>query len=287
MPKGNKTPGTLVAEIKMMSHDGAFLVVEGDDDVRFWWPTSRRHASCELVDGEGKSNVIKGIQRLDAQNFEGVLGIVDSDYDTLNGKDLESENMVATDAHDLECLLCRSSALEAVLAEHGSRPKIERFENETGNDVRTELLERALIFGRLRWAALRGHPPIDLGGLKVPRFVDEDTWRVTGVETICRKLLGDSSEDTLALTRLLHELPEADPWYVARGHDLVQILRIGLQRRLGNIGPSVGVRQISGVLRAAMSADGLRKTGLLRGMRVWEDGNSPYVVLADGLRQSV
>ena len=150
MPIGHKTPDILVNEIKMhrTSHNGSFLIVEGNDDVRFWTP--RHHADCELVDGEGKQNVIGGIQRLDSTNFAGVLGIVDSDYDTLNGTSIESENLLATDAHDLECLLCRSSALDKVLAEYGSRPKIERFENEAGADVRTGLLERALIFGRLR-----------------------------------------------------------------------------------------------------------------------------------------
>ena len=109
MPKGSKTPGTLAAEIKMgrASHKGAFLIVESNDDIRFWTPTSRRHANCELVDGEGKQNVIGGIQRIDAACFSGVLGIVDSDYDTLNGIGIESRNPLATDAHDLECLLCR------------------------------------------------------------------------------------------------------------------------------------------------------------------------------------
>ena len=177
MPIGYKDPDTLVAEIKMsrMSHDGAFLIVEGRDDIRFWTPTSRRHADCELVDGEGKPNVIGGIQRLDAASFPGVLGIVDSDYDTLIGISIESGNLLTTDAHDLECLLCRSSALDKVLAEYGNRSKIERFEDETGTDVRTGLLERALVFGRLRWAAARSHPMIDLGGFRVPQFVDENT----------------------------------------------------------------------------------------------------------------
>ncbi len=166
MPQGYKTPGTLVAEIKMsrMSHEGAFLLVEGKDDIRFW--RSRRHVDCELVDGEGKRNVIGGIQKLDATSFVGVLGIVDSDYDPLTGISIESENLLLTDAHDLECLLCRSSALDKVLAEYGNHPKIERFENKTGDDVRTGLLKRALVFGRLRWAAVRSHPVIDLGGIQ-------------------------------------------------------------------------------------------------------------------------
>ena len=280
MPNGHKTPGTLVAEVKMnrMSHDGSFLIVEGKDDVRFWTPRSRRHASCELVDGEGKPNVTGGIQRLDAENFSGVLGVVDSDYDLLNDITIESDNLLATDAHDLECLFCRSSALDAVLAEHGSPPKIERFENETGADVRTGLVERALVFGRLRWAAVRCHPVIDLRGFRVPRFVDEDTWTVTSEESICRALL-DSPEEILALTHRLDELPEADPWHIVHGQDVVQILRIGLQRTLGEMPPSVGVKEIRRILRAAMSREDLQATRLWTDVRTWEAANPPYLVL--------
>ena len=285
MPTGYKTPGALVAEVKMnrMSHDGSFLIVEGKDDVRFWTPTSRRHASCELVDGEGKRNVIGGIQRLDVENFAGVLGVVDNDYDLLDGIAVESENLLATDAHDLECLLCRSSALDAVLAEHGSRPKIERFENETGSDVRTGLLKRALVFGRLRWAAVRCHPVIDLGRLNVSRFVDRDTWTVTVEESICKALL-DSHDDAHAMTHRIVELPRADPWYVARGHDMIEILRIGLRHTLGELPASVGVEEIGRMLRAAMSQDDLQATKLWTAMRTWEGANRPYMVLADGIR---
>ena len=281
MPKEHKTPGTLVAEIKMnrMSHEGAFLLVEGQDDIRFW--RSRHHAECELVDGEGKRNVIEGIQKLDATSFVGVLGIVDSDYDPLIGINIESENLLLTDAHDLECLLCRSSALDKVLAEYGNRPKIERFENETGDDVRTGLLERALVFGRLRWAAVRSHPVIGLGGLRVPRFVDEDTWTVTNEELLCATL-PDSPEDAFELKRRINELPEADPWYVVRGPDMVAILRIGLRHTLGDIPASVGVKEIGRMLRAAMTPDDLQATKLWRAMRTWEAANRPYMVLATG-----
>ena len=281
MPKGNKTPGTLIAEIKMgrMSHGGAFLLVEGNDDVRFW--TSRRHADCELVDGEGKQNVIRGIQKLDATNFPGVLGIVDSDYDTLIGISIESRNLLTTDAHDLECLLCRSSALDKVLAEYGNRSKIERFEDETGSDVRAGLLKRALVFGRLRWAAVRSHPVIDLGGFRVPQFVDEDTWTVDH-KKLLRATLPESPDNALALTRRIDELPKADPWYVVHGRDMVEILRIGLRRALGDIPASIGVKEIGRVLRAAMTPDDLQATQLWTSMRVWEATNHPYMVLATG-----
>ena len=182
MLQGHKSPGTLVAEIKMsrMSHDGAFLLVEGKDDIRFW--KSRLNSGCKLIDGEGKPNVIGAVQRLDAVRFRGALGIVDSDFDFPTSPRFKSENLLYTDAHDLECLLCRSSALGKVLAEHGDPAKIRRFER-AGIDVRTALLERTLVFGRLRWAA-RARPATELRGIAVPRFVDEKTWTVDGDELI-------------------------------------------------------------------------------------------------------
>ena len=283
MPTGNKTPGTLVAEVKMtrMSHDGALLIVEGKNDMRFWVP--RCHTSCGLVDGEGKQNVIRGILRLDALAFAGVLGIVDSDYDSLPNvveNDFNSENLLRTDAHDLECILCRSSALDKVLAEYGNLSKIQRFKCTTGADVRTGLLERALVFGRLRWAALRCHPAIDLARLKVPQFVDEDRWTVASEDSICTKLL-DSPEDSLDLRRRIDELPEADPWHIVHGQDLVEILRIGLRRVLGEIPSTIGLREIRTVLRVGMFPDDLRATKLWKDVRTWEDANHPYMVLAD------
>ena len=75
----------LAAEIEMHRrvHAGAFLVVEGKDDLRFWrrW----RHSDCELIDGEGKDKVVNGVRRLDSRGVRGVLGVVDSDYDTFKG----------------------------------------------------------------------------------------------------------------------------------------------------------------------------------------------------------
>ena len=106
-------PDNLVAEIKMRRtlHTGSFLVLEGKDDIRFWDSPRRRHHSCRLIDGNGKNNVVRGLERLDKIEFSGALGLVDSNYDHLAGRPVLSANIVATDAHDLECLMCRSSAL--------------------------------------------------------------------------------------------------------------------------------------------------------------------------------
>ena len=274
MLQGHKSPDTLVAEIKMsrMSHDGAFLLVEGKDDIRFWKP--RLHSSCELVDGEGKSNVIGAVQRLDDARFQGTLGIVDSDYDFPTSPRFESDNLLYTDAHDLECLLCRSSALDKVLAERGDPGKIRRFE-DAGVDVRTALLERALVFGRLRLAA-RARPAAELRGIAVQRFVDENTWTVDGEE-----LIRQTASDEQDIKSRLARLPEADPWYVAHGHDMLQILRIGLRRVLGNLPARIKADDIAGLLRAGMTPEAMHTTGLGTSVHAWQAANRRYAVLAD------
>lgn len=278
MPAGHKDPGSIAAEIKMtrMVHGGAFLVVEGVNDIRFW--RTRRHDTCQLVDGEGKKNVVGAVDRLDAEAIRGVLGIVDDDYDSLLGINRRTQNLVATDAHDLECLLCRSSALDTVLAEFGVASKIREFESVAGVDVRTGLLERTMVFGRLRWAAMRHNLEIDHRGIRIPQLVDIDTWAVNS-DQLARAVLPDgSSHDYDVLKRRVAELPPADPWRVAQGHDMIQILRVGLRRVLGHLPASKGYEDVARVLRAAVSMEELERTNLYADIRGWERATA-YLVL--------
>ena len=281
MPVGHKDPGSIVAEIEMTRtlHDGAFLLLEGVDEIRFWTP--RRRSECELIDGEGKCNVVGAIQQLDADEFFGALAIVDDDYDSILGGTFESDNLARTDAHDLECLLCRSTALDVVLGEYGDETKIRSFETRTGLDVRTGLLERALVFGRLRLAAIFDGLDIDSKAIRVPRFVDYDTWSVDGdllIQTVVRQGSSDSEDEVRSS---IATLPEFDPWRVARGHDIVELLRIGLVRVLGNIPANVGTQHIQRILRSALTPQELQSTFLWNDIRAWELRNGEYRILKE------
>jgi len=270
------SPETLVAELKMRRtlHSGSFLVLEGKDDRRFW--TTRCHHDCRPIDGNGKSNVVRGLLRLDEIKFPGALGLIDSNHDHLAGRPLPSPNIVTTDAHDLECLLCRSSALHSVLAEFGERDKIERFEQEAGEDVRTALLRRGLVFGRLTWVA-RQHAP-STAPPPVRRFADEASWEVDE-DRLFSEAANRLEMNESILRHQVAELPQADPWHVVRGHELIELLRIGLRRKLGNLPTSTGVQAIGRVLRAAMPEQELRATIMWRDMTRWEASNTPYRVL--------
>ena len=279
MPLGHKDPGSLVAEIKMtrIVQECSFLIVEGKDDERFW--SHRCLNNCEIVDGEGKKNVVGCIRKLDGENFRGALGVTDKDYDSLMGIQLASRNLVATETHDLECLLIRSPALDTALAEFGTPEKIEEFENASGVDVRTAVLDRAIIFGRLRWAALKFELAINHAAISVARFVSLESWEVD-YDGLIHTTLQGSSESEASLRGCVESLPDADPWVVAQGHDMVGILRMGLQQTLGKIRSSrTGTDHISQVLRSAFSGQHLQGTTLGKDIRRWEATNPAYPIL--------
>ncbi len=258
-------------------HKGSFLILEGSDDLRFW--RLRTHHACKMVDGEGKTNVVGGIEHLDSAGFEGALGVVDDDYDSLLGKPLSSPNLVVTDVHDLECLLCRSTALDKVLVEYGDNYKLQRFETESGQDARGALLERSTAIGHVRWAALRLGIAIHSKKMRIPRFVAEDDWSVDDDETMLAVVAPDHVRE---LKLGIDALPKVDPWCVARGHDMIEILRIGLKKVLGNISPTVGEEEIGRALRlAALSIDELKNTGLGQAIQDWEFRNRPYFIFPD------
>ena len=281
MPRGFKDAGIVVAEVILTREHskGAFLIVEGEDDARFW--ETMRHLECEIIDGECKNNIVNAVQMLDKKRIVGVLGVVDDDHDQILGTRFVSPNLVFTDAHDLECIFCRSPAFYKVLAEFGDPSKIQDFEEKEGMSIRDCLLSRAIVFGQLRLAIKYFKLDINSDLICIPRFVDEKTWIINCEEFFCILAQYSPAVDENLLNKFVQKLPEADPWNIVRGHDAIAILRIGLKKVLGNIKNSIGVKDISRVLRAAMTIDELKKTKLWTDISMWELKNTAYKIITN------
>ncbi len=277
---GYKDAGVVATEVIMTRqlHAGSFLIVEGEDDHRFW--TSRvAQSHCELVIGNGKTNVEGALVRLDRASFRGALGVVDDDFDRLEGRVRPSVNLIGTDTHDLECMLIRSPALERVLAELGSPAKVRELEQREGRSIRDALLERGLAHGRLRWLAQRQGWEIPFAKLGPERFLDRDAWTIAGEHLYDAAVMTGAVPSIDHLRQGLESLPTADPWSVCQGHDLVSILRVGLTKVLGSLKSSKGVADIAAMLRSAFDECELRDGHLGAAIRAWEAGNMPYRVL--------
>ena len=269
----HKDPHIIINEIKMISSSGACVVVEGPEDYRFWM--SRKHGGCELVHGGGKCNVLGAVRILNDRGCSGILGIVDDDYDTLLMSSKYTDNVVVVRPHSLESLLCLSSALPRVLSEYGDASKIRAFEHNHSVGVRDALFERAAVFGRIRWVARAFGLSVKSGSINIPRFLDQRTWEIDEA-----RLIEVASSDVKGgLRRYLRQLPTVEPAQVARGHDLIEVLRIGLQRVLGDLPANKGTDDIARSLRLAMEDGELSTTELWSEILLWEERNSPYRVL--------
>lgn len=267
-----KNAGTLVAEVKMVRNYGAgsILLVEGPSDSKFW--ASRIVDDCERIVGGGKENVICCIQRLDALRIEGVLGIIDADFDVLLGRDFLSNNLVVTDYSDLECMLIDSVAFERVIGEFGNSNKIKQFETQNNQTILSALIERSLVFGKLRLAAKIFDLDIIGAHISVTRFLEEDSWQIDECSLLSAILPVKGNISISKLRECVAKLSAAETWCVVRGHDILSILRIGLISVLGDNKGNFAIENIARVLRAGYSHDELVLTKLWKDMEQWENG---------------
>jgi hypothetical protein len=223
------------------------------------------------------------LKKLDSIGFSGVLGVVDDDCDSLENMRLPSINLVATDARDLECLLLRTQLLEKMVVELGDHEKIATFENHAGLSVRERLLENGLVFGRLRWLSKRMNwqlfDPSKPDNFNPDEFMDRESWSIDEEKLLKKAASKRQMATTDELQNLLETLPEADPWLVCQGHDLLKILRTGLQTVLGELKSAYTHKDLAAHLRLAFHDTHLAATQLYQHIRAWEQANAPYQIL--------
>ena len=86
--------------MKRSDHQGSFLIVEGRDD-RLFFQRFIEVGSCVIQVARNKQTVCEVIRILEANQFSGVVGVIDADFDRIEGSDWQSENLIAYDANDL------------------------------------------------------------------------------------------------------------------------------------------------------------------------------------------
>jgi hypothetical protein len=245
--------------------------VEGADDSRFY----RRFidgTKCHLIVAFDKQSVISAVRLLDVDGFVGAVGLVDSDFDQLDGKKLPSTNLVRGECHDLESMLVRSPSLDAVLHELASPHKLVEFERRYGAPLRIWLTDTAQSLGYLRWNSLNLGLNLRFDGLHFSRFVDSRSLILdpASLRTEVRKQSKNWQipEEQLIAAGWPANRNE-NPWHLCCGHDLIELLTIALRRAVGsqqNIDPS----DVSRALRLGYSERDFERSGLSASLREWE-----------------
>ncbi|KAF5413961.1 MAG: hypothetical protein C5S48_10355 [Candidatus Methanogaster sp.] len=278
-----QTVYSIVNTARMMrtQYTGTILIVEGSTDARVYGRLVSE-TECKLVPATGKDKAIGALKLLENGGFDGVLTIVDADFWRLDGIEPGSSNLLLTDSHDLETMVLHSDALDKVLSEFGSAREIEKL----GRPIRDILLESGLSVGYLRWLSspTKDNLSLKFKELSFDKFVDEQTLRVS-IDNLIGELKinsRDSTPDENEIKLKIRTLGGEgyDPWQVCSGHDLVQILSIGLRNIFGNPqGKSVTIEVVDGILRVAYDRPHFRLTRLHNSIKDWEKANPPFNVL--------
>lgn len=265
--------------LKRQIHKGCFLIVEGRDDRMFFEQFVERH-DCQVIVAGGKERVIEVIRILDADSIPGVVGVVDADFDHIEGHRNAINNLIVLETADLEALLIRSAALERVLIELGSGEKIAAY----GGNIREALLAAAVSIGCLRLHSQRAGLGLTFRHLRYGRFVRLESLTID-VQALVREVVNRSQRPGLTLDNVVQSVSAThlsvhDHWLVGFGSDMVEILAFGLRKTLGtNNAKDVEGRVVRRCLRLAFQWNDLNKTDLSRNLREWATRNSSYRVL--------
>ena len=279
-----QTVYSIVNRARMMrtQYTGTILLVEGSTDARVYGRLVSK-TECRLIPATGKNKAISALKLLENGGFDGVLTIVDADFQRLDGIEPNSSNLLLTDSHDLETMILYSDALDNVLSEFGSAREIANL----GRPIRDVLLDGSLPIGHLRWLSSPEKDKLSLKfkELSFDKFVDEKTLRVS-IDDLIRELKANSGDSTLdenatKLKIIALDGEGNDPWQVCSGHDLVQILSIGLINVFGNPkrGNTATPDQIDVALRLAYDCSQFCLTRLHNSIKGWETANPTFRVL--------
>ena len=266
---------------KRQHYRGCFLVVEGPDDARFFRQIIDLDA-CRIHVAGKKKKVADVVAILEHDAFPGVVGVVDADFDHIEGY-RSSDNVIVLETVDLEALLIRSAALDRVLVELGSRDKIRKL----GRDVRDVLIGAAVWVGCLRLHSERTKLRLKFRNLTYSKFIDKESLRIDR-GAFLREVMNRSRRNDLSHEELRQEIVAIhasleDHWLVCKGKDMVEVLEYGLRKALGTKRErKVDSKVLQRSLRLAFERRDLEKSQLGRDLRDWEARNPGYSVLSQG-----
>ena len=257
------------------------LVVEGIGD-RKLYGRFVADAQCKVFPVWGKPNVVTVINLLSNPQLEGVLGIVDSDFDRIIHERPQeaASNIVQGDCHDLETMMIHSNALDIVLQELGSPHKLSRL-NSAPRDL---LLQAAVPIGALRLTSAQSGLHLKFDGLKLGKCVDANTF-VTDLGNLVATVLQYSQRQDLSAENLVISVETIlnfghDPWELCVGDDLVDMLRFGLRRKFASRkATEVTSERLKASLRMAFRREDFFNLGVVDRIREWERKSDPYTVL--------
>lgn len=268
------------------------LVVEAGFDRRFW--SMHAHRECLVRDECGRQNALDFLDQQAQNPRSWFVGVLDADWDRLEGTLSARADVVWTDARDLEASLLPLPVLEKLILRHGAK-RIETLEAQWGETFRERLVRHAVGMGRLRWRRRKAGYIDDArelefqrksrkgrGPLERPdytRSVEKD-WApsMTAVIQEVLRFCGASSLSEPILLQECAALPHVDASLLCNGHDLMGFLAAGFSAIFGE-----DFKSEEWAERVAQACDRiwLEQTEMWQGIVRWEASHPGFRVLKE------
>lgn len=211
------------------------LLVEGDSDSSFFKNFIDMNAVVVLA-CQGKGNVIGTIRK--TKNVQGIIGIIDSDIDRLLGTLVNKpDNIFFLDTSDLETFILHSHALKKVLNRLADPIRLRQLLQMRGMEFQELLISEARKIGYFRLLVKVEKWPLSLKNLEFMDFFDPRTFAID-VHKLVKSVIYDRTTTHLTREKVEKQLVqflehEHDPWKVVSGHNLLQLVFLGLKYAFG------------------------------------------------------
>jgi hypothetical protein len=229
-----QTAKIIARDIRMRRqvHRGAFVLVEGETDVlRF-----KKFFSDKVmfVSTFGKPKMLTVVEQFYEDGFEGVVGLVDSDFDRIEGTIKNHEGLCYSSYHDFDMDLICSNALTRYLDEVADKAKLTKIGG--GDSVANIVIDLLSPISALRFANQRHSLRYNLQNIKHDDFCDGYSCDIDRLvdhvssgrfnTAVHKKFLKEKIVESCCL--------DHSPLQLTSGHDFCAVLGIALRDKLGS-----------------------------------------------------
>jgi len=273
----NLTTEEIVNEIvmKRVSTKEPLILVEGPSDVLFF----TNHMTLEIeniIPTFGWEQLTEAIEILNNEGLLNILGIIDLDYRGIVECPDLPDNVITTDTHDIETMMFDSPAFLKVLRQKGSINKIRSYAGET-NGVKKTICAIGNQIGSVRFYSQKKGKRYSFDRLDFEKFIIRITLSFS-IDKFVSHLRGISSSngsvsiDTfdIALKETGKHEEHKDFCRLCCGHDLMEIMAIGLKRLWGSYsGTEISGALVEEAFRLAYSNEMFHTTNLYKHIYQW------------------
>lgn len=229
-------------------YQGAYLIVEGSRD-KLLYSKFTSDETCEVIPVNGKHNVIEIVKLVNQRGRQNTLGIIDSDFQHIFGEEINMDNLIESEYHDIEIAMFLAPCFDTLVTYHSQAKKLAAVAKEIQGTLRDYILNLLKPISYLKLA----NKQYNLGLFFKPNSPEGDppdyskcfetaSMTFLGVEKLITILFNYSrvkspqiasvEEIRAAYNNLVNN--DYDLLQLSNGHDIIHILQICLRKRFSN-----------------------------------------------------